>query len=58
VSATALIERAFAAKRVDEFIMGDWEDVQIELGLKTKRDKPQQPLDILRFWGASHSPHD
>ena len=32
-------ERAFAAGHVDETIMGDWEDVQIELGLKIFREK-------------------
>jgi hypothetical protein len=30
----SLMERAFAAGRVDESICGDWETVQIELGLK------------------------
>jgi hypothetical protein len=34
-----LIEKAFASKNVDEFIMGDFEDVQIELGLIEKRTK-------------------
>lgn len=34
VEAAPVIERAFAAGRVDESIMGDWEDVQVELGLK------------------------
>lgn len=29
-----LMQRAYAAGRVDEIVMGDWEDVQIELGLK------------------------
>ena len=39
-----VIERAFAADRVDEFIRGDWEDVQVELGLKPFREKPRLPL--------------
>ena len=30
-----IIERAFKAKRVDIFVAGDWEDVQVEFGLKT-----------------------
>ena len=29
-----LMQRAYAAGRVDEIVMGDWEDVQVELGLK------------------------
>ncbi len=35
------IERAFAAEAVEEFVMGDWEDVQIEFGLKTERETPR-----------------
>ena len=31
-----LIEQAFKANHVDTSIMGDWEDVQVELGLKTR----------------------
>jgi hypothetical protein len=31
--AAPLIERAFAARSVDLMVMGDWEDVQVELGL-------------------------
>ncbi len=34
VESAAVIERAFLAKRVDETIVGDWDDVQVELGLK------------------------
>lgn len=33
----ALIEKAFKAGNVDEMIMGDFEDVQVELGLLEKR---------------------
>lgn len=32
-----LIERAFTAGAVEEAVVGDWEDVQIELGLKDER---------------------
>jgi hypothetical protein len=32
VEAAPLIERAFAAKRIDLSVMGDWEDAQVELG--------------------------
>lgn len=34
VEAAPVMERAFSANRVDEMIMGDWEDVQVELGLE------------------------
>ena len=41
VEAAPVIEQAFAAKRVDISILGDWEDTQIELGLLTKRLTPK-----------------
>jgi hypothetical protein len=41
VESAPLIERAFAAGTVDESVAGDWEDVQIELGLISKRTKPR-----------------
>ncbi len=41
--ALPLIERAFASGRVDEMVRGDWEDIQIELGLKTEREHPRKP---------------
>jgi hypothetical protein len=39
--AAPLMERAFAAKRVDPIVMGEWEDVQVELGLKTAEEVEQ-----------------
>ena len=36
-----LIEKAFKADRVDEFIDGDFEDIQVRLGLIEKRAKPR-----------------
>jgi hypothetical protein len=42
-----LIEKAFAEERVDEMIMGDFEDVQIELGLLEKRTHPHPHLPLL-----------
>jgi hypothetical protein len=39
-----LIEEAFKAKSVDEFINGDFEDIQIELGLIEKRTTPSLRL--------------
>lgn len=41
VESAALMEKAFAADRVDLSIQGDWEDVQIQLGLLTERLTPQ-----------------
>ena len=35
------MEQAFAADKVDISIQGDWEDVQIELGLLAERLTPQ-----------------
>lgn len=49
--AVDLMEKAFAADRVDESVAGDWEDAQIRLGLKTARSKPPRPtwLDSFRL---------
>jgi hypothetical protein len=46
VEAAPSMERAFAADRVDLSILGDWEDVQVELGLKAARKTPRtyEPL--------------
>lgn len=41
VDAIELIRHAFAANKVDLSYMGDVEDVEIELGLRTKRDTPK-----------------
>lgn len=38
--AVALIEEAYAAKRVELSVLGDWEGAQIELGLLEKRITP------------------
>lgn len=35
------MERAFAAGVVDLAARGDWEDIQVELGLKSRRDTPR-----------------
>jgi hypothetical protein len=42
--ALPLIERAFAADRVDESIRGDWDDVQVELGLKEAPPESEEPV--------------
>jgi hypothetical protein len=44
-----LIEQVFKSGNVDEFIDGDFEDLQIELGLREKRSKPR--LHPLLFRG-------
>lgn len=49
VEAAPLMERAFAAERVDLMVQGDWEDVQIELGLKQERDTPRPRLTPFGF---------
>jgi hypothetical protein len=43
--AAPLMEAAFAAGAVDPGVMGDWEDVQVELGLLEERTTPP-PYDI------------
>jgi hypothetical protein len=43
VEALPVMERAFASGRVDESVQGDFEDVQIEFGLKTQRELPRKP---------------
>ena len=53
VEAAPLMEEAFAARRVDDMVMGDWEDVQIELGLLAERLTPFRPEWSL--W-ANHPP--
>ena len=38
-----LIEAAFAGGYVESFVCGDWEDVQVELGLLAERVTPRKP---------------
>jgi len=42
VEAAPLLERAFEAKQIDIWHRGDWEDVQIALGLLEQRITPRQ----------------
>ena len=44
VEALPVIERAFAAGCVDEFVAGDWDEVQAELGLKTRSPFMKRPV--------------
>ena len=46
VEALDVMRRAFEVGVVDEAIAGDWEDVQIELGLKAQRDRPRRPTPM------------
>ena len=41
--ALPVIARAYAGGHVDESVVGDYEDVEIELGLKTPRQHPLKP---------------
>ncbi len=66
VEAAPIIERAFAADRVDKTMAGDLEDVQIALGLREKRDTPARNylreslrakgLDLPLLFGADPDP--
>ena len=47
VEHTGLIERAFASDHVDKFIMGDFEDIQVELGLIDERTTPRPRMSLL-----------
>jgi hypothetical protein len=46
VEATSVIGKAFAAKRVDITVQGDWEDVQISLGLLDERRTTRPRLNF------------
>ena len=50
VEAAPVMERAFASGPVEEALCGDWEDAQIELGLKKQREHPPKP-NKLSIWG-------
>ncbi len=43
VETAPLMEKAFAAGLVDEIRVGDWEDVQIQLGLRKERETERKP---------------
>ena len=56
VEAAPVMEAAFAADSVDVFLAGDWEDVQIELGLLAERKTPAPNLlrSLLEGQRAQH----
>ncbi|HEY9747669.1 MAG TPA: DUF1186 domain-containing protein, partial [Allocoleopsis sp.] len=45
VEAAPVIEKAFAANRVDDTIAGDWEEVQLELGMVSKPELRQRRFE-------------
>jgi hypothetical protein len=50
VEAAPLVELAYKADRVDETILGDWEDFQVEVGLLEERlTDPEEDLDFNPF---------
>ena len=55
VEAAPVIERAFAANRVDETIVGDWGDVQVDLKLKTRAELPQSPNSMQEMLSYFHT---
>jgi hypothetical protein len=46
VESASAMERAFAAKRVDLSVAGDWEDAQIDFGLKKERTAPRERTEL------------
>ena len=56
LEALPLIERAFASNRVDEFMTGDWDNVQVELGLKEAPPEPPMLIDPFERRGQPISP--
>lgn len=45
VTAAPLIEQAFAAGAVDEMMHGDWNEIQVQLGLKSRIGVPRRVID-------------
>ncbi len=46
IETAEVIERAFAAERVDEILPGDWDEVQVRLGLKEPDESAWPPLEL------------
>ncbi|MBN2464256.1 DUF1186 domain-containing protein [candidate division WOR-3 bacterium] len=55
VEAAPLMKQAFDADSVDLFILGDWEDAQVELGLKPAREKPRRPTPFDLWLRGEHA---
>jgi hypothetical protein len=47
VESAPLMEAAFEGGGVDLMIRGDWQDVQVDLGLLAERTTPRKPLNVL-----------
>ncbi len=45
LEAAPIMEKAFAANRVDDTIVGDWDDVQVSLGLASKLEVRQRRFE-------------
>lgn len=56
VEAAPLMQAAFDAGRADEMIRGDWEDVQVQLGLQEERLTPPRPSPWLARLQAHRTP--
>ncbi|WP_026731301.1 HEAT repeat domain-containing protein [Fischerella sp. PCC 9605] len=46
VESASVMERAFAAERVVPFIVGDWNEVQVSLGLKDPTEVPERKFSL------------
>jgi hypothetical protein len=58
VEAAPVMEQAFAANQVDLMLQGDWEEVQIQLGLLTKRITPPPDYRALMAEQMGFDPSD
>lgn len=59
VESVPAIEAAYAAEMVDEFLVGDWDDVQVALGLKSPDELPKkQPLNLRDLTDIDRSLND
>jgi hypothetical protein len=56
VEAAPVIKKAFAADQVDITINGDWNEVQVKLGLKTRAEVPERRISIADFFDEASSP--
>lgn len=52
-AAAPVMEAAFAGNAVDLSVGGDWEDMQIELGLLSERTTPPPPETVVALHGGS-----
>lgn len=50
VESASVIEAGFAADAINPFIVGDWNEVQVELGLKTREELPEPEDTIHKSW--------